>query len=218
MTMLQRFDSAEKMAEQLLTILSTEAKQCIRSKGCFRLILAGGNTPAALYRLLASSQQQWDKWQLFYGDERYLPVNDSQRNNMMVEQCWLNSAGFPESNHHIVPFSGQIDEDAQRYSNTIAQQLPADIALLGIGEDGHTASLFPGSATQALTAYPVIDAPKPPPQRITLSEQTLNQSRLVLFIASGQQKEQIIEQGMEQNDLPFSRIHGTEKTLIFLAS
>jgi len=212
---LKKFDSPAHAQQQLLTTLLSIAKQSIVERGRFVMILAGGNTPKPLYQALAQRAEDWQYWHLIYGDERYQAPDNPQRNHLMVETAWLKAVGFPKANHHIMPFSGDIEVDTAQYAHTIKDLLPADVALLGIGEDGHTASLFSDTPKADTLTQAIYHAPKPPAQRISLSLAALSQSRSVLFLAHGKDKQRIIQQGMADNTLPFSQIQAQQQRCIF---
>lgn len=206
------FPDADSLAVAACRRVLDLAQKSIADRGRFVLSLAGGNTPKKLYQLLAQSDADWSYWQLVYGDERLLTIGHADRNSTMVEQQWLRPLGFPKANHHPVVCQDTAELTAFDYSQYIAPLLPIDLALLGIGEDGHTASLFPGMDACDNIACAINHAPKPPPERISLSYQTLNQARNVCFIATGDSKQQVLTAGLSGDDLPFTRINGREKT------
>lgn len=212
---LKKFNSPEQAQEQLLSAVLRIARQAIAERGRFVMVLAGGNTPKPLYQALAKRTEDWQHWHLIYGDERYQAPDNAQRNHLMVKQAWLNAVNFPKANHHIIPFSGDIEVDSAHYGQTIKGLLPADVALLGIGEDGHTASLFSDTPKTDRIAQAIDHAPKPPAQRISLSQTTLSQSQSVFFLAHGKEKERIIQQGMADGLLPFSQIQAQQQRCIF---
>lgn len=212
---LKTLANRQQAQEQLLAELLANAAEAIAQRGRFVMILAGGNTPKPLYQALAQRAEDWQHWHLIYGDERYQPLDNPQRNHLMVEGAWLNNVNFPRENHHIMPFSGNIEDDVANYSKSIAHLLPADVALLGIGEDGHTASLFIDTPQSSSIAQAIDNAPKPPAKRISLSHKTLSQSQSVFFLAHGQEKLQIIKQGIADNNLPFSQIQAQQQRCIF---
>ena len=214
------FPTAADVAEAALHLILQSAAEAIEKRGKFVLSLAGGSTPKLLYQLLATSHQNWDNWYLVYGDERCLPYGDHKRNSTLVEEYWLRKIGFPLSNHLTADITNSTEEDARQYQKKISSILPIDFALLGMGEDGHTASLFPASKdrTDSTTdcVIAVHNAPKPPSNRISLSYQTFNQARVVCFLVTGSSKQQAIQQWLAGDDLPVSQIAGTADTYLFL--
>ncbi len=208
---------ADAVAQKAFEVLKSAAEATIRKKGCFVLALAGGNTPKQLYALLKNHTTDWHHWFLVYGDERSLPLNHPDRNSTMVQNTWLDAVNFPAANHFIVP-ADSVTHAAHEYSKSIAHLLPIDFALLGIGEDGHTASLFPGN--MAIDSQPndtviaVTNSPKAPAERISLSYQALNEAAIIGFIATGKTKNAVLNNWQKNPDLPFNQIHGKEKTLL----
>jgi len=194
----------EKIVKQLIKF----ADFCISQKGYFRLILAGGNTPKQVYEILEQKQPDSSKWELFFGDERDLPINHLDRNSTMVEktmpQLIKKARYYPISN-------------AKDYDNLIAQKMPFDLVLLGVGEDGHTASVFPNKTYTYLDHVQIIeDAPKPPPRRISLSINTLNNTQQTWVFMTGESKKNILKQWLNHNeDLPITSIKPIEKLTLF---
>lgn len=206
--------SVEDMAAKALQLITDAAIAAIRERGVFVFSLAGGNTPGLLYSLLAETHQDWANWILVYGDERYLPDNHSDRNSYLVEKNWLSRIEFPQNNHLTIEYSGNIEKDCICYEDKILPYLPIDFALLGLGEDGHTASLFPLQEHSNIARVVVVDnAPKAPEQRISLNYSTLNSARMVCFLVSGKGKEAALQQWRHGIDLPASRIKGKESTI-----
>lgn len=210
------FTNANEVAEAGLQLLLQAANEAITQHGRFVLALAGGTTPKKLYQLLANTQQDWEKWFLIYGDERYLPETDNTRNSFMVYENWLSKVNFPVGNHFILNTASDVDTAAKNYAQQIEHLLPIDLALLGMGEDGHTASLFPQNLHKQLqssaSVLAVHNAPKPPSARISLSYQTLNQANIICFLVTGNTKQQAIQQWLQGVDLPVSNISGIKKT------
>ena len=206
------------IAQTACNIILQAAEKAIKEKRSFVFSLAGGNTPKQLYSLLKSSNAQWQYWHLIYGDERFLPAGHPDRNSTLIEKTWLKHCSFPLANHHRIPDGLSLEETAQQYEELIETWLPIDFALLGIGADGHTASLFPENIEKdianKITCIPVDNAPKPPPQRISLSYSVFNQAKTVCFIAGGNEKRQLLQQWQKNPALPCNRIHGVEDTLL----
>ncbi|HLD09598.1 MAG TPA: 6-phosphogluconolactonase [Methylophilaceae bacterium] len=186
------------------------AAQAIAERGQFLIVLAGGNTPRAVYRLLREAQTDWSKWHIYYGDERCLPRGHADRNSLMVEQTWLGYVPIPASQIHTMPAESGTVLGAKAYAETLAGVGDFDFVLLGLGEDGHTASLFPGEpwndkngdgATVAVT-----NAPKPPPERISISASRLSAARRVLFLVNGAGKQQAVDDWLAGKAIPASAI------------
>ncbi len=165
----------------------------------FSIALAGGLTPRGLYELLATepylSGIAWDTWSVWWGDERCVPPDDAMSNYALAAEALLNKVPIPAENVHRI--HGEVGSQAAAHSYEIeirehfGETLPQfDLILLGVGEDGHTASLFPG--TQALQETPLAAvpgvAPWPPHDRVTLSLPVINAARRVVFIVVGREK------------------------------
>jgi len=188
------------------------------SGNAFSIVLAGGQTPLDLYRKLAGEPMQWHKWHVYFGDERCLPPDHPERNSFQAQQAWL--AHVPIPDRQIVIPQAELGpvEAASRYSEALAKVGEFDLVLLGLGEDGHTASLFPGHdiglGQGASDVLPVFDAPKPPPERISLSARRLSRARQVLFLVTGAGKREAVNRWKHGEDLPVSRIDALEGLLV----
>lgn len=175
-----------------LARVNQAAAEAIAARGEFHLVLAGGGTPEKLYRALARLGHDWTRWHIWFGDERCLPTNDPQRNSHMAATAWLDQVAIPAGNLHVMPAELGAEAAAKAYAQELIGRAAFDLVLLGLGQDGHTASLFPdhdwGCEADAPDTIAVLDAPKPPPARVTLSAQRLSQSRGVLFLICGADK------------------------------
>ncbi len=205
------FDNAAEVAHRVVTEITHLASACIARRGRFSLVLAGGTTPEQIYRQLAMTQQQWPQWTLYYGDERCLPVNDPERNSQMVKATGLSTKAGCE---HIIPAELGPEEGARRYAETIAHALPFDLVLLGMGEDGHTASLFPGQPldTTAWTV-PVQHAPKPPPERVSLGLRALQACHAMAIIVTGSSKAKALQHWRAGDPLPVAVVAKTAENV-----
>ena len=188
------FNSIECLRHGVCDAIVKNANEAIAKRGQFSIVLAGGNTPRAVYRLLRELNMDWSKWHIYHGDERCLPLDHEDRNSLMVEQVWLHYVDVPTSQVHDIPAElGPID-GAKVYAQTLRGVPTFDMVLLGLGEDGHTASLFPNHALDnTADAVPVFNSPKPPAERITLSQNRLNNTRQVIFIVTGSGKQEAVD-------------------------
>lgn len=183
------------------------AERAIETRGRFRMVLAGGRTPERTYRLLSESSSAWHCWQIYFGDERCLPVDDPQRNSLMASRAWLNRIAILPANIHVIPAELGPQKAAQSYEPLVRQALPFDLALLGLGSDGHTASLFPNEpAREEPLVQPVVHAPKAPRERVTLSAAALSQSREILVLVSGMEKREALGAWQRGERLPISTL------------
>ena len=204
------FASVQELQADAFVRVRTAANGAIAARGVFRLVLAGGNTPRGVYEMLRKAITDWSKWQVYFGDERCTQVNDAERNSRMAREALLDHVPIQRANVHAIPAeAGPIDGAAQ-YAHTLRAIGEFDLVLLGLGEDGHTASLFPehdwGATHDAPDALPVFDAPKPPPDRVSLSAARLSRSRAVLFLVEGEGKREAIARWRNGERIPASAI------------
>ena len=182
----------------------------ITARGHFVLVLAGGNTPAPIYAALRDADTDWSRWEIWFGDERCLPAGDPERNSTMATQAWLAHVPIPIERIHVIPAELGASRAAIEYSDALRGVGAFDLVLLGLGEDGHTASLFPehdwGSGVDAPDALAVLNAPKPPPQRVSLSAARLSHARSVLFLVAGVGKREAVRRWRRGDAIPASAI------------
>jgi 6-phosphogluconolactonase len=190
----------------VLQELLAAARAAIEARGAYHLVLTGGRTPRRLYELLRDADADWSAWHIYYGDERCLPRADAERNSRMAEQAWLNHVPIPPAQVHPISAERGAEAAAASYAETLAGVDWFDTVLLGLGEDGHIASLFPGrdagDAAAAPAVLPVFAAPKPPPERVTLSARRLSATRQLLFLVMGEGKRQAVRDWRAGVDIP----------------
>jgi len=186
------------------------AQQAIARAGTFHLVLAGGNTPRRIYRELSRKATDWSRWHVWFGDERCLPPADPERNSRMASDAWLDQVPIPPGQIHPIPAELGAVAAANAYAATLAGLGDFDLVLLGLGEDGHTASLFPGhdwgADADAPDVLAVFDAPKPPPERVSLSARRLAAAREVIFLVSGTGKQAAVANWQAGAVLPAAAI------------
>jgi len=210
------FADAGALVDALSAALCAEAAAAIAARGVFHLVLAGGTTPLALYRALARQQAGDARWHVWYGDERCLPLDHPERNSGAIEAAWLAASAIPPENRRPIPAERGSQEAATAYAEWLADVADFDLVLLGMGEDGHTASLFPGQIWDGADALAVHDAPKPPPERVSLSAARLNRSQRVWFVITGAGKREALVRWKNGEALPVSAIRGKQQTLAWL--
>jgi 6-phosphogluconolactonase len=216
---------AQRAASWLIAQMSAK-------KGEFRLALSGGSTPRTLYQLLAASpwaeQIPWSSIHLLWGDERFVPPDHPDSNYRMVREALLSRVPIPPDNVHPIPTQGSPAAAAEEYQAVLRRLYGADLldprrplfhaVLLGLGDDGHAASLFPGTAVlqeRSSWVAPVIGA-KPEP-RITLTYPALNSSSATAFLITGSNKHTMWER-LKQGDpsIPASGIKPIESLSFFV--
>ena len=194
------------MQQAAFAAICAGAAQAIHERGQFHLVLAGGNTPRPIYQALGAARTDWSAWRIYFGDERCLPAPDAQRNSRMAAQAWLDDVPIPPSQVYWIPGELGALQATKMYAEILRKVGDFDLVLLGLGEDGHTASLFPahewGAAPGSPDMLAVFDAPKPPPQRVTMSAARLGRARQVLFLVSGQSKHRAVADWRAGKDIP----------------
>lgn len=189
------------------------AQNAIHQRGNFTAALSGGSTPRSLYQALASppylSQIDWRKVHLFWGDERHVPPDHPESNFRMVKEAMLDEIPIPDENVHRVPAELDVHQAAQKYEEDLKAFFKADwprfdLVLLGMGSDGHTASLFPGSAGLSEEDRWFISNfdPKSQEWRLTLTKNAINSARQVMVIISGQAKAAALAKAIEGSATP----------------
>jgi len=205
-----RFVDAPTLVAAAVEYVTRSASRAIGARGVFHIVLAGGNTPRAVYRELVHLDTDWARWQVWFGDERCLPEGDAQRNDSMARSEWLDRVPIPPGNIHPIAAELGAKAAAAAYARDLEQVRGFDLVLLGLGEDGHTASLFPGdtqaSGSDGSGVIAVTHAPKPPPQRVSLGAGRLGRSHEVLFLVTGTGKRDAVRRWRAGQDLPAARI------------
>lgn len=207
------FPDAEELAKGATAFVASAAEQSIRKRGRFVIALSGGSTPRRLYELLAEGEQDWPNWHVFWSDERSVRPDHADSNFGMAKEALLNKAAIPIGNVRRVQTEHPAPVAARRYEEAIRGLLgggkPAfDLVLLGIGEDGHTASLFPGDPAvreraKLVTACRMEGSG---PARVTFTLPLINAARRAVFLAAGEAKaamvHRAIEPGLRGSDIP----------------
>jgi 6-phosphogluconolactonase len=186
-------------------LILAHAAEAIAARGRFCFVAAGGTTPLAAYRMLAREVAGWEHWQFYFGDERCLPADHPERNSVAVRQALLDAV--PVSRKRVFEIRAELGPEraAQDYAGVIEPVLPFDLVLLGMGEDGHTASLFPGqNVSDDLLVVPVRGAPKPPAERVSLSFKSLAACRAMLVMVTGASKREAVARWRRGVDLPIA--------------
>ena len=188
------FETQDAINQATVNRILAAANEAIAARGAFSIVLAGGSTPKSVYALLKDASADWSKWHVYHNDDRCLPVDHVERNSLMARTTWLNHVAIPANQIHDIPAELGNIEGAKAYAKTLAGVPTFDLVLLGLGEDGHTASLFPNQAVDnSADAVPVFEAPKPPADRITVSQQRLSNTREVIFLVTGAGKQEAVD-------------------------
>jgi 6-phosphogluconolactonase len=202
-------NDSDWLARALAFVARAEA-EALAARGEFHIVLAGGGTPKRLYEALAGETHDWARWIVWYGDERCLPAGHAERNSAMAEAAWLNQVLPSGLRHHPIPAELGATAAAEAYARQLAGVVRFDLVLLGLGEDGHSASLFPGhdwgAGPDAPAVLAVFDAPKPPPERVSLSARRLGETRQVLFLVTGAGKREAVAEWRRSGTIPAAAV------------
>jgi len=242
-SILYSFPTANDLVDPLASFILKAQKEAIDKKGKFTVALSGGSLPKMLRGLIDNKAVKWDLWHIFYADERVVPLDHPDSNHNLCKTTLFSKPGVTIPEKHIntikpdegdnaefdfdaIDFGNPSDDDLEALADAYESKLIAafaqkdsvrfpvfDLVLLGIGEDGHTCSLFPGPAGSAISegagwvAY-VKDSPKPPPHRITLTYPVLNHAARVVFVATGEGKVDVLKTVLDRPEegLPASRV------------
>ena len=222
------YDDADALADAAAHHIATVLEDAIRDRDVATLCVAGGGTPRATYEWLTrtySTTVDWARVEIWFGDERCVPPEHEHSNFRMVDAALLSLVGIPRASVHRIEGELAPDEAARRYDLELHANFPDvmgeasfDMLLLGIGTDGHVASLFPGSPAlkeHSRWAMPVgPPALEPRVSRVTLTPSILQRARRVLYLVSGESKRAIARQVLLGGAaLPASMFHGREQTL-----
>ncbi len=232
---LRRFHDLEEMSRAAAEWVTQLAEQAVERRGRFSLVLSGGSTPQRLYELLGTPMchgMPWEETHLFWSDERFVPKNHPDSNYASARAAFLHRVPVPPDHVHRVPTDMPSPEHAARtYEERLrlffleAGASHFDLVLLGLGADGHTASLFPEHMEQQETdeakwVKAVIAPPtRPPIRRVTLTLKALNSARRALFLVSGAEKANaltsILDRTSESRRFPATRVRPTEQLTWF---
>lgn len=138
------FDSKTSLEQAASRFILETAERAIAATGAFRIVLAGGNTPRSVYQTLRTAHTDWSAWHIYFGDERCLAADDPERNSAMARNLWLDHVAIPAKQIRMIQGELGPEAAAANYALDLAKVEKFDLVLLGLGEDGHTASLFPG--------------------------------------------------------------------------
>jgi 6-phosphogluconolactonase len=220
------YGSSELLAATAAARLAVTLADVQAVRGTASVVLTGGGIAAKLYTALRDAPYRdavdWSRVHFWWGDERFLPTGDPERNETQARAALLDALPVPPENIHAMPATDGPDGDdpdaaAQRYAASLTG--PFDVVLLGIGEDGHVASLFPGHPEvdiTDLTVSAVRNSPKPPPTRITLTLPVLTSAREVWLVAAGAGKAEAVASALSGGPVPAARVRGAERTLWLL--
>ncbi len=210
---IQIYSDLEEVSHAAAASILNIAALSIQQRGKFLIALSGGETSRRTYELLASNEFRgvvdWGGFHIFWGDERFVPPDDSRSNQRMASAAWLKHVPIPVDQIHPIPYFPDAFTAALAYENVLRQQFSVhetgfDLTVLGLGEDAHTASLFPRNPVLTETERWVcsVQIPGHGVPRITLTPLILNRSRQILFLVCGPGKAKALKNTFHSPENP----------------
>jgi len=216
------FQSPDELVDGLAQFVVKAQKETIDKKGRFTVAISGGSLPKMLRGLIGNTHIKWDRWHIFYVDERVVPLDHPDSNHKACTEALYSKVPIPPDNIHTIDAAllDNLEELSDAYEKDLirefaqkdAARFPVfDLILLGMGPDGHTASLFPGhellSEGDRWIAY-LEDSPKPPPKRITFTYPVINHAARIVFVAAGKEKADMLKNVLDHPELglPSARV------------
>lgn len=194
------YASTDTLIDRTLALIVEEFETAVRERDRFTIALSGGNTPKPLYRKLAQQSLPWEKCHVFWGDERFVPADHPDSNERMARETWLDHVDIPAANIHPLVTAYDTPEQAAQTNETTlkdffksAEWPVFDFVLLGMGDDGHTASLFPGTAALQVCDRWVTVGMKEDQPRLTLTIPAINHAHCVAFLIAGANKNPVLQ-------------------------
>ncbi len=224
------FETLEEASRALAEAVAAQLREAVAANASATLALSGGSTPQRMHAILAEHEVPWPRVHVFIGDERFVPADDPASNYGMARRTLLDAVPIPPENVHrwrtdlaspedaALEMQGQL---AEVFGCSIATGTPPrfDVMLLGMGADGHTASLFPNSIALSIDSRWAVptEAPDEPRERVTLTLPVLNASRAVHFLVSGADRREALRRAMgdpmQPENCPASLVRPTDGTL-----
>lgn len=202
---IQRFSTADDASRALADLLAE------RLSAGGRAVLAGGTSALKAYALFGKADILWNRVQFIVSDERCVAPDSPDRNEKAIQEA----IGRSKITFHTFPAELGPTEGAAQMESTVAELLPFDVVVLGLGEDAHTASLFPGHNLNFETLVaPVFDSPKPPPERVTLTPKALSSTQLLVYMVTGAGKLEALKRVLNGEDVPPNHIRALEVLIL----
>jgi len=216
------FSDTSTLSDSLAEYILKAQRESIDKRGRFTVAITGGSLPKTLTALISKSGVRWDKWHVFYADERVVPLDHEDSNHRLASELLFSKVSIPPKNIHTIDVSllDDLEELSDAYEKELIREFAQrdsarfpvfDLILLGVGPDGHTASLLPGhellSENDRWVAY-IEDSPKPPPRRVTFTYPVINHAARVAFVATGANKVKILQDILDTPELglPAARV------------
>lgn len=206
--------SREQLIERSLQLCVSKIQEAIQERGRCTIALAGGGTPKPLYEAIAARELPWSQIYVFWGDERYVPPDSDESNQKMAREVWLDRVKLPASNIYPMPTTGgdpiadaaKHEAELREFFQVGQEEFPSlDLILLGIGDDGHTASLFPHTDALKVSDRLVTVGSKGEQPRLTFTVPLINQARCVIFVVAGASKQTALDRifAAEADDMTY---------------
>ncbi|MEN9730887.1 MAG: hypothetical protein RL488_197 [Actinomycetota bacterium] len=215
-----RFKDADGVATGAAEAIVARITELLASQDVVNLVVTGGTVGILTLAKLREISFDWSHVHVWWGDERFVEKASGDRNELQARNAWLAHIEIPAENLHPFPASDEgisLDDAAAAFRGAVTG-VRFDILLLGIGPDGHVASLFPGHSAEGELVVAEHNSPKPPPQRLSLSYDAINSAREVWFTVAGADKADAVSVafGDDPASLPVGRVRGVERTVWFV--
>jgi 6-phosphogluconolactonase len=217
---INNYTNTEQFIDSILIHLKKSSEIAIESKGVFDIVLTGGNTAELVHSKMINLDTNWRRWRFWFGDERCLLESSSDLNSTMAERTLFTKLPIDKKQVFKIPSYLGPRLGALSYQKSISNIDSFDFIFLGLGEDGHIASLFPGfdlgNFPGSASIIPVSDSPKPPLDRISFSMNKINSVKEIVIIAMGEKKKKFLNYLGNNNKYPVSHLDTKKLTVFFL--
>jgi len=218
----QQFSDTVGLGKSLCSFIKDRYDEAVSSKGSFHIAVSGGSLPKFIQGLSKRVDIEWDRWWIYFCDERYVEPDHPDSNYGALKTLLLDHIKVPASQVLQLDSSVSVVDSAALYQSNMRAVLPSmtlDLALCGMGPDGHTCSLFPGHPLlleRELLIAPIMDSPKPPSQRITMTLPLLNKATWIAFVVTGSSKvEQVVASLYSDDPPPAGLVRPTSGNLVW---
>lgn len=213
------FDDEMSLSKALAQEVLNIAKKSIFEKDCFSIVLTGGQSVLNLYKILSKSDSNWEKWHIYIGDERCVPMRHKDRNDQVINEIWLDNSKISKNNIHFIKAELGLLKAKLEYEKILKKIDKFDVVLLSMGEDGHIASLFPNhlySEEQMVVVEQ--NSPKLPKERVSMSYKRLNRAHYIFKLIIGESKQKAVTLLKQNANLPITRVNGDFEKKYFCKS